>query len=168
MRVARDQELFKPALPLAPISSDSNISYSSIMASLLLPGDPLPSSSSSATSIHLGPGLISTSSSAKGKQRQQPQEEESSISAVKAGLLGHVQDGKGADKWWIEGEGRRVSLYSFSGRLRVARGMEARWSRAVDRGSCVLTVAVSSERGCGAVTSSNLTSNLSRASEVNI
>lgn len=38
--------------------------------------------------------------------------------ANKAGLLGYQTDGKGAEKWWIEGEGRRVSLSA----MRAAAG----------------------------------------------
>jgi hypothetical protein len=76
------------------------------MARVLLPGDSLPSGSSTAPALHLGPGLSLPPSSlastnGKGKARED-------VRANKAGLLGFVEDGK-SEKWWVEGEGRRVS-----------------------------------------------------------
>lgn len=72
---------------------------------VLLPGDPLPSTSSaSAAALHLGPGLQSSlpvpGANGKGKARED-------VLAVKAGLLGFHHDDK-ADKWWLEGQARRV------------------------------------------------------------
>lgn len=74
---------------------------------MLLPGDPLPSSASqSATTLHVGPGLQS-SAAIKGKGKQQADAQDD-VFATRAGLLGcmKVKDG---EKWWIEGEMRRVS-----------------------------------------------------------
>ncbi|GAA5879354.1 hypothetical protein JCM8547_008120 [Rhodosporidiobolus lusitaniae] len=89
---------------------------------VLLPGDPLPSSSSShsSTTLQLGPGLVShqprTQDKGKGKGR-----ERDSVAATRAGLLGHVppQGGAGAagpggkeagrEKWWIEGTVKRYT-----------------------------------------------------------
>ncbi|KAL8277041.1 hypothetical protein RQP46_010575 [Phenoliferia psychrophenolica] len=76
---------------------------------VLLPGDPLPSTStapSTATTLHVGPGLQSVlplagqaPSNGKGKARED-------VLAIKAGLLGFQDDGK-AEKWWVEGAARR-------------------------------------------------------------
>ncbi|GAA5836000.1 hypothetical protein JCM11251_006623 [Rhodosporidiobolus azoricus] len=71
---------------------------------VLLPGDPLPSSSSSASVakvLQLGPGLASGVVKGKGKEREH-------VAASRAGLLGHVEQG-GKDKWWIEGTLKRYT-----------------------------------------------------------
>ncbi|GAA6044769.1 hypothetical protein JCM8097_002881 [Rhodosporidiobolus ruineniae] len=75
---------------------------------VLLPGDPLPSSSSSSSSkvLQLGPGLSSVTS-LKGKQRATDQEAEG-VRATRAGLLGHVEQGE-RGKWWIEGSVKRYT-----------------------------------------------------------
>ncbi|BGP49197.1 exosome non-catalytic core subunit rrp40 [Rhodotorula kratochvilovae] len=72
---------------------------------VLLPGDPLPSSSSTATaSLHLGPGL-STHAAAlpkgKGKER-------ADVAASRAGLLGHLVHGD-KERFWIEGTVKRYT-----------------------------------------------------------
>ena len=88
---------------------------------VLLPGDPLPSTSSassSATALHLGPGLQSalpvagapSPANDKGKARED-------VLAIKAGLLGFQDDGK-AEKWWVEGQARRVRCSCFPGGAR--------------------------------------------------
>ncbi|KAM0750342.1 hypothetical protein T439DRAFT_334735 [Meredithblackwellia eburnea MCA 4105] len=77
------------------------------MAKVLLPGDPLPSTSAAASTsavLHLGPGLHAaptavTALNGKGKSKED-------VTAVKAGLLGFHDDGK-AEKWWIESLARR-------------------------------------------------------------
>lgn len=77
---------------------------------VLLPGDELPTSSvaSATTSLRLGPGLqslistssLDTTSQGKGKERE--------VYANRAGALGHQTDHE-VDKWWIEGQTKRVS-----------------------------------------------------------
>ncbi|GAA5890695.1 hypothetical protein JCM6882_000628 [Rhodosporidiobolus microsporus] len=70
---------------------------------VLLSGDPFPcSSTSTATAakvLQLGPGLTSGLEKGKGKEREL-------VSASRAGLLGHVEQGE-KDKWWIEGTLKR-------------------------------------------------------------
>lgn len=70
---------------------------------IVLPGDLLPATdssllqdSASAPVIKLGPGL-------------QPLQDDT-IAAVKAGVLKHAEVG---NRWWVESNQRRVSLYSF-------------------------------------------------------
>ncbi|GAA5861215.1 hypothetical protein JCM1840_003118 [Sporobolomyces johnsonii] len=72
---------------------------------VLLPGDPLPSSSSSSShpTLHLGPGLASSSTLAKGKAK-----ESTHVAATRAGLLGHLEHPT-HDKWWIEGTLKRYT-----------------------------------------------------------
>ncbi|KAI5480860.1 hypothetical protein MNV49_006669 [Pseudohyphozyma bogoriensis] len=71
---------------------------------VLLPGDPLPSSSQSSSSTILGPGLQSllpptTASNGKGKAKED-------VMASKAGLMGFQDDAK-SQKWWVEAAARR-------------------------------------------------------------
>lgn len=81
---------------------------------VILPGDSLPPHSSQpSSSLILGPGLQSTHStssapassttSTKGKAREE-------VEAVKSGLLGFHQADERGEKWWVEGQARRVSL----------------------------------------------------------
>ncbi|KAM0789609.1 hypothetical protein ACM66B_000415 [Microbotryomycetes sp. NB124-2] len=91
------------------------------MTTLLLPGDPVPSTSQGAAAgrsnvrLHIGPGLVqqqqhNLSAVSKGKQRQQQDTDSSvetaSVTATRAGLLGHHSDAK-SDKYWLEAEMRR-------------------------------------------------------------
>lgn len=95
------------------------------MATVILPGDCLPSTSNldQSRNLHLGPGLqsstsstsaISTSTSStdlKGKGREEI------VTANKAGLLGSQTDSK-SSKFWVESFSKRVrfiflSLLSF-------------------------------------------------------
>ncbi|KAK4054329.1 exosome non-catalytic core subunit rrp40 [Microbotryomycetes sp. JL221] len=93
------------------------------MTTLLLPGDPLPSTSrssgesSSAARLHIGPGLqqqqkpvsiTHDSTKVKGKEKLQDhnQTDLDHVHATRAGLLGHDQDAK-AERFWIESEMRR-------------------------------------------------------------
>lgn len=81
---------------------------------VILPGDSLPPTSTApASSLILGPGLTSLHSAAshapashsqtgKGKARED-------VYAVKGGLLGYVGEGEERERWWVEGEARRVS-----------------------------------------------------------
>ncbi|GAA5890769.1 hypothetical protein JCM6882_000652 [Rhodosporidiobolus microsporus] len=72
---------------------------------VLLPGDPLPSSATSTATgakvLQLGPGLTSGLAKGKGKEREL-------VTASRAGLLGHVEQGE-KDKWWIEGTLKRYT-----------------------------------------------------------
>ncbi|KAK4054112.1 exosome non-catalytic core subunit rrp40 [Microbotryomycetes sp. JL201] len=82
------------------------------MTSLLLPGDALPSPSGSNVRLHIGPGLVQQqqlpTAADKGKQKQQDvnDDDRPTVTATRAGLLGHHLDAK-SDKWWIENEMRR-------------------------------------------------------------
>lgn len=117
LKSQRRQLQQQPADPPFPTTTPA----SSAMQ-VLLPGDPLPSySSSSSTTLHLGPGLHlppTTASNGKGKEREDAR-------ANKAGLLGFQEDGK-SEKWWVEGEARRVSLACGSG------WSSRRWDRSGD------------------------------------
>lgn len=75
---------------------------------VLLPGDPLPSSSTAApgapTSLHLGPGLAASTAgaAAKGKGKERAE-----VAATRAGLVGHLVHGD-KERYWIEGNVKRV------------------------------------------------------------
>lgn len=81
---------------------------------VILPGDRLPSNAPqpASASLILGPGLqssistshapASSSASSKGKARED-------VEAVRTGLLGFQQQDDKLEKWWIEGQSRRVS-----------------------------------------------------------
>lgn len=90
---------------------------------VILPGDSLPPHPSQpSASLILGPGLqsvhstssapASSTTSTKGKAREE-------VEAVKSGLLGFQQADEKAEKWWVEGSSRRVSVNLGLGRLRL-------------------------------------------------
>jgi hypothetical protein len=74
---------------------------------VILPGDAIPSSSTTSSAyLKLGPGLKSSSNvgtnvNGKGKERAEE------VVAMRAGLLGHLEEGE-SDKWWVEGQMKRV------------------------------------------------------------
>lgn len=99
--------LTRQHLHLARVSTSISMS-----TRVILPGDSLPASSSAATtSLKLGPGLdslltVTGSSPAtsvhKGKARE--------VVANRAGLLGYQEEGE-VEKWWVEGQTRRVRFF---------------------------------------------------------
>lgn len=74
---------------------------------ILLPGDLVPVEAGS-SQIKLGPGLLPSSNYASTSTAS------SSLSAIRAGALGHIQAAKAkdSDAFWIETNTRRVSALS--------------------------------------------------------